>query len=166
MVAVPVPERYTPEHNLVDRRMLVESEDFDATYPRDWGTRVFRYCRFNGADPEGLNFEGIMQACTLTQCRFYWALFNCAVFTAVRFVDCTFPGASFRGTRFVDCTFERCDFTLDNLAGDCTLDDCTLVECHFVRCTWATKLGAGRDITRTRFFGCTMSGCRGLEGLF
>jgi uncharacterized protein YjbI with pentapeptide repeats len=146
--------------------MLVENADIDETYPRDWGSKVFRYCRFGGVDPEGLNFEGILTYCTLTGCRFYWGLFNCALLAEVRFVDCTFPGTSFRGTSFIACTFERCAFILDNMDGNCTLDNCTLTDCHFIDCTWETAPESERDITGTRFFGCTMSACRGLDGLF
>src|SRR4051794_27683930 len=67
-------------------QMLVQYEDIDGTSPRDWRGKVFRYCDFHGVNIDGLNFEGIIQSSTLTGCRFYWGLFNCALLADVRFV--------------------------------------------------------------------------------
>lgn len=151
--------------------MLIDQEAFDQNRPpqspASWGESVFRFCTFDGLALEGLNCGGIVQLCTFTSCRFYWGFFNCALLADVRFVDCTFPGASFRSTKFVDCTFERCRFELDNLGGDCTISDCLVVSTTFDRCHWLTKPGRGqRDITNTRWLGCTQTACSGFEQMF
>ncbi len=60
-----------------------------------------------------------------------------------------------------------CRFELDNLGGDCTIDDCLMAACRFVDCSWTTRADDGkRDITRTRWLGCTHERCEGFDGMF
>ena len=153
--------------------MLIESEAYDDTNappkPEEWGDTVYRHCTFDALDLEGVIFGGIMDGCAFTGCEMYWAFFNVALVAGTRFEDCTFLGASFRGCTFVDCKFVDCAFALDNLGSDCTIDDCTMAACTFERCEWATKVSrpAGkRDITKTRFLGCTQDDCEGFDGMF
>ncbi len=145
--------------------MLTEHLTYKRSGPDEWGDAIFRYCTFDAVDDERFNFEGVLQASTFTRCRFYWGLFNTALIDGVRFVDCSFPGTSFRGVRLVDCTFENCRFVLDNLGGDCTIDGSILAACVFDGCVWVAKPGANRDITDSRFLGCTFRDCRGFDGL-
>lgn len=145
--------------------MLIENEEFTGGGPETWGEAAFRYCTFTGVDHDGINFDGILQGCTLTRCRFYWGFFNTALFDTVRFVDCDFPGASFRSVHMIDCTFDRCRFGLSNLGGGCTIDQCLIAATTFDGCTWTTAPGKARDITASRFLGCTFPHSRGFEGL-
>jgi hypothetical protein len=151
--------------------VLIDQDAFDETNPppspRDWDESVFRFCTFDSLELEGLSFAGIMQSCTFTSCQFYWGLFNCALLAEVRFVDCSFPSTSFRTVKLVDCTFERCRFELDNLGGDCTISDCLIASTTFDRCHWIAKPSRGkRDITNTRWLGCTQAACTGFDRMF
>ena len=131
--------------------MLIEDELFNEDHPppmrpNDWGYSVIRRTTFDALDLEGLSFDGLMQGCVITSTELYWGFFNCAVVVGTRFEACRFPGASFRG---------------------CTIDDCLMAACRFVDCAWTTKAGdVARDITRTRWLGCTQERCTGFEGLF
>jgi hypothetical protein len=114
--------------------------------PNDWRDSVIRRTTFDALDLEGLSFDGLMQGCVITSTELYWGFFNCAVVVGTRFEACRFPGASFRG---------------------CTIDDCLMAACRFVDCAWTRKAGdVARDITRTRWLGCTQERCTGFEGLF
>jgi uncharacterized protein YjbI with pentapeptide repeats len=151
--------------------MLIQDELFDEKHPPprsdDWRDGVIRRSTFDAVDLEGLSFDGVMEACIITRAEFYWALFNCALVAGTRFESCRFSGASFRGCTFVDCEFVNCAFGLDNLGGDCTIDDCIMAACRFAGCSWTTKANGGRrDITRTRWLGCTQERCTGFEGMF
>ena len=151
--------------------MLFENEAFDGGNPGpprdDWRDAVFRYCTFDGIDIEGLSIDGILQGCTFTACKFYWGLFNTTLLASVRFLDCTFPGTSFRGVKFIDCEFERCQFVLDNLGGDCTIDDCVIAATTLTNCSWMSKPSRGKpDITDNIWLGCTQTRCRGFEKVF
>jgi uncharacterized protein YjbI with pentapeptide repeats len=131
--------------------MLIEDELFNEDQPpprrpNDWRDSVIRRTTFDALDLEGLSFDGLMQGCVITSTELYWGFFNCAVVVGTRFEACRFPGASFRG---------------------CTIDDCLMAACRFVDCAWTTKAGdVARDITRTRWLGCTQERCTGFEGLF
>jgi len=152
--------------------MLIEDEAYDATNPphnpAKWRDTVYRRTSFDGLELEGLMFDGLMEACTFTDCLFYWALFNVAVVVGTRFEECTFSSASLRGSTFVNCEFVGCRFDLDNLGSDCTIDDSLMAACAFERCEWISKpdRGGSRDITRTRWLGCSMTACRGFDGMF
>ena len=152
--------------------MLIEDELFNEDHPppmrpNDWRDSVIRRTTFDALDLEGLSFDGLMQGCVITSTELYWGFFNCAVVVGTSFEACRFPGVSFRGCTFVDCNFVECRFDLDNLGGDCTIDDCLMAACRFVDCAWTTKAGdVARDITRTRWLGCTQERCTGFEGLF
>ena len=151
--------------------MLIEyaiyNEDHAPPHPGSWAEQVFRYTTFDALDLEGLNFGGIMERCSVTSSEFYWGLFNTALVANTRFEACRFPGTSIRGCTFVDCEFVDCRFELDNLGGDCTIDDCLIAACRFVGCTWTKKPGVPkRDITRTRWLGCTQQRCTGFEEMF
>lgn len=142
--------------------MLIEDALFYEDYPLpgDWSNCVVRSTQIDGLVLEGLTFEGIMDRCVVTSTEFYGGAFIRALLTRTRFEACRFLGASFRVWTFA----------LDNLGGDCTLDDCLLASCSFTGSTWIARPGRldkdGRDITRTRWLGCTQSACTGLEGLF
>jgi hypothetical protein len=42
-----------------------------------------------------------------------------------------------------------------------------MAACRFVGCSWVTKAAADRrDITRTRWLGCTQERCEGFDGIF
>lgn len=151
--------------------MLIEDELYDLDNephkPVGWGDTVYRRCGFDGLDLEGLIFDGLMEGCSFTSCELYWGLFNVALVAGTRFEGCTFRSSSFRGSTFVDCEFVECTFTLDNLGSDCTIDDCTMAACRFVRCEWVKKPAVEkRDVTRTRWLGCTQERCTGFEGMF
>jgi hypothetical protein len=151
--------------------VLIDYETFDEDHPPpsagSWGEHVIRGTSFDAVSLEGLNFEGIMERCAFTSGDFYWGLFNTALIANTRFEACRFPGTSFRGCTLVDCEFVDCRFELDNLGGDCTIDDCLIAACRFVGCTWTKKPGAARrDITRTRWLGCTQQRCTGFEEMF
>jgi uncharacterized protein YjbI with pentapeptide repeats len=171
--------------------MLFENEVFDSINappaPATWSEHVFRGCTFEGGDLEGIIFGGVMDECTLTGVDLYWAFFNVALVARTRFEDCQFRGASFRGATLVDCTFVRCKFELDNLGSDCTIDDCVIAACAFERCSWIAKARSAktapkksksktakpamdkdskRDITNSKWLGCTQKGCKGFDGMF
>lgn len=151
--------------------MLIEYEAFNEDHPPpnsgSWGEHVFRGTTFDAPDLEGLNFEGIMEHCVVTSSECYWGLFNTALIANTRFEACRFRGTSFRGCTLVDCEFVDCRFELDNLGGDCTIDDCLVAACRFVGCIWTKKPAAAkRDITRTRWLGCTKQRCTGFDGMF
>lgn len=151
--------------------MLIEGETFDddnaPPSPIEWGDTVFRHCTFEEIDLEGVIFGGIMEGCTFSNSEFYWGLFNVALVAGVRFEECRFRSSSFRGSTFVDCTFKECTFELDNLGSDCTIDDCLMAACAFESCTWTIKQGGDRrDVTRTRWLGCTQRECTGFDGMF
>lgn len=150
--------------------MLIENETYGGTMlppnATDWGERIFRYCTFDDLSLEGLSHTGILQGCTMTGCDIYWGHFNTALISSVRFLDCRFRGTAFSTAQIIDCTFERCQFTLDNVGGDCTMTKCIVAATMLDNCSWQTKPGKPRSITSTRFVGCTQQRCRGLEGLF
>ena len=150
--------------------MLLEDAHFDVDNVPDvgqWRDAVLRRCTFDGLDLEGVTFDGLIEACTFMSTELYWVLFNCTVVVKTRFEACYFRSASFRGATFVDCEFVECSFELDNLGSDCTIDDCLMAACTFERCTWVLKAGdAKRDVTQTRWLGCTATGCQGFDGLF
>ncbi|MDX2204948.1 MAG: pentapeptide repeat-containing protein [Hyphomicrobiaceae bacterium] len=151
--------------------MLIEDERFDEDHPpqdlAEWRDIVIRRTAFDALELEGLSFDGVMQSCIFTSTEIYWGLFNCAAVIGTRFEACRFSGTSFRGCTFVDCEFVECTFRLDNLGGDCTIDDCLMAACWFVRCTWIKKADdVPRDITKTRWLGCTQTNCTGFDGLF
>ena len=151
--------------------MLIEdahfNEDQPPPTPWDWRDSVIRRSAFDALELEGLSFDGVMEGCVVTSTEFYWGLFNCALVAGTRFEACRFRSSSFRGCTFVDCAFVDCRFELDNLGSDCTIDDCLMAACRFVGCSWTTREdGAPRDITRTRWLGCSQESCTGLEGLF
>ena len=150
--------------------MMIEGELYDADNEpptSDWRDAVIRRCTFDGLELEGTTFDGLLENCTFTSTELYWVLFNCAVVANTRFEACRFRSASFRGATFVDCQFIDCKFELDNLDSDCTIDDCLMAACSFAGCTWITKPGdARRDITKTRWLGCTQKSCKGFDGIF
>ncbi len=151
--------------------MLIEdelyNEDRPPPPPGEWRDCVIRRSTFDALDLEGLSFDGVMEGCAFTSTGFYWGLFNSALVARTRFEACRFPATSFRGCTFVDCAFVDCRFELDNLGGDCTIDDCIMATCRFVGCLWTAKVvGGTRDITRTRWLGCTHELCKGFEGMF
>ncbi len=114
-----------------------------------------------------MTIDGIVDTCVVTSSLLYWVLFNCALVTRTRFEACRFQSGSFRGCTFVDCEFVDCKFDLDNLGSDCTIDDCLMAASRFAGCTWTMRAGAkARDITKTRWLGCTQTDCQGFEGMF
>lgn len=149
--------------------MLYEVSEFGGAHglPDEWGDNVFRFCTFDSLDIDGFGFDGAMMGCTVRRSQFYWGFFNTAVLVDLRFQDCVFPGTSFRGCRIIDCTFERCQFTLSNLGGDCTVDDCTIVGTSFLDCRFDHKPGTRQSIFthNNRIHGCRQMGCSGLDGV-
>ncbi len=132
-----------------------------------WRDAVIRRCTFDGLEFEGVTFDGLIEGCSFLSSELYWVLFNVAIVANTRFEACRFRSASFRGTTFVDCEFVECTFDLDNLGSDCTIDDCLMAACRFTRCTWLTKAGdTTRDITRTRWLGCSATDCDGFDGIW
>lgn len=152
--------------------MLIEDALYNEDHPppmrpNEWRDSVILRSTFDALDLEGLSFDGVMDGCVITSTEFYWGLFNSALVARTRFEACRFRGTSFRGCTLVDCEFVDCRFDLDNLGGDCTIDDCLIAACRFVAASWATKASdVPRDITRTRWLGCTQERCNGLENLF
>ena len=151
--------------------MLIEdalfNEDLAPQPPQEWRDCVVRRTVFDALELEGLSCEGVMEGCAVMSTEFYWGLFNCALVAGTRFEACRFRSTSFRGCTFVDCEFVDCRFELDNLGGDCTIDDCLMAACRFVDCSWTTRADDGkRDITRTRWLGCTHERCEGFDGMF
>jgi uncharacterized protein YjbI with pentapeptide repeats len=152
--------------------MLIEDALYNEDHPppirpNEWRDSTILRSTFDALDLEGLSFDGLMDGCVVTSTEFYWGLFNCALVARTRFEACRFRGTSFRGCTLVDCEFVDCTFELDNLGGDCTIDDCLIAACRFVACSWATKASdCPRDITRTRWLGCTQERSKGLDGLF
>ncbi len=151
--------------------MLIEDALFNEDHPpppsEDWRDCVMRRSTLDALDFEGLSIDGIIEGCAVTSTEFYWVLFNHALVSNTRFEACRFLGTSFRGCTFVDCEFVDCTFDLDNLGGDCTMDHCIMAACRFVGCSWTTKASdCPRDITKTRWLGCTKERCEGFEGLF
>jgi len=149
--------------------VLVESQDFSPKLgPRPrWDENVYRYCNFDSLDPEGIHFAGVMTGCTLSRCHFYWGLFNTALLHEVRFDRCVFPGTSFCGSALVECKFENCEFILDNLGGDCTIEDCLIAECAFIGCRFVHQGPQPNTIfAKNRVMGSTHRGCIGIEALF
>lgn len=152
--------------------MLIEDKLFNEDHAPpsqaiEWGDGVFRRTTFDALELEGLIFDGVMEACVFTSTEFYWGLFNVALIAGTRFESCRFRSTSFRGCTLVDCEFVDCAFELDNLGSDCTIDDCIVAACRFVECTWIRRAGvATRDITRTRWLGCTQEKCEGFDGMF
>jgi hypothetical protein len=150
--------------------VLIENEDFGtgaltATDVR-WDDGVFRYCTFHGLRLEGIHVGGTIQQSTLTDCDFYWGLFNTALLADVKFIDCVFPGTAFRGARIVACTFQRCRFIPGNMGGSVTFDDCLVAGCMFERCEWIVNPGEKHDVNKTQWAACRQSQCRGFDGLF
>lgn len=152
--------------------MLIEDEAYDEDNgphrPGEWRDTVYRRCSFDGLELEGIIFDGVMENCAFTSCELYWAFLNVALIAGTRFEACTFRSASFRGSTFVDCEFVDCTFTLDNLGSDCTIDDSLMAACRFERCEWVAKPARNgqRDITRTRWLGCSQTACKGFDGMF
>jgi uncharacterized protein YjbI with pentapeptide repeats len=148
--------------------MLVESSEFSPGLglPESWGDTVFRYCTFDALDIDGINFDGLMDSCTIRRSTFYWGLFNTALLHCVRFEHCIFPGTSFRGCSFVDCAFSDCAFILDNLGGSCTVDGCLIAATHFTGCRFEHRESRANSIfTRNRVMGSTHVGCTGIAPL-
>lgn len=151
--------------------MLIEDECFSEDCPlpssQDLRDCVIRRSTFDALDLEGFTFDGVMVGCVFTSTKFYWGLFVCAFVARTRFEACHFPSTSFRGCTFVDCEFVDCRFGLDNLGCDCTIDDCVMAACRFDGCSWTTKSpDCTRDITKTRWLGCTQTACEGFDGIF
>jgi fluoroquinolone resistance protein len=129
---------------------------------------IFTCCTFRDLTIDGASIDGGLIQCGFQRVDWYWGLFNTAIIAHTKFEDCVFRGCSFRGVEFVDCVFERCRFTRDNLDGTCVFDDCRIVECSFERSEFIAREAPGREplFTRSRFYGCTQKGSKGLEGLF
>lgn len=146
---------------------LYNEDSLPPVRPGDWGDSVVRRTSFDALELEGLIFDGVLENCAFTSIEFYWGLFNVALIAGTRFESCRFRSTSFRSCTLVDCEFVDCAFELDNLGSDCTIDDCLIAATRFVGCTWIKKAGEKkRDITRTRWIGCTQDKCDGFDGMF
>ncbi len=115
---------------------LHESTDFPgkAALPKRWQDDVYRYCTFADLDLEGQAFEGLLDACVLSHCTWYWGLFNGTRFIEVEFRNCVFRGAAFAACLFVKCRFVNCRFLKDRMESPCRFDDCAWFSCAQLGC--------------------------------
>lgn len=127
---------------------------------------VFRFCKFEGFDADGMRFEGSLEWSRFSSARLYWTSFNTARLHEVTFEDCVFPGVSLRSCVLTSCSFVRCGFVVDNFGGSCVFDDCVLAECLFERCTFEHRKGRKEPVfTKTnRLYGCTITACTDFDG--
>lgn len=123
--------------------MFFKSQQFGQRLAQSpgWSDHVFQFCDFAGIGTEGGEVDSMFAGCKVEHCEWYWGLFNQAVFVQVEFKGCTFRGTHFAGCKFVECSFSDCRFSGDNLGADCAFDE-------------------------VAWYGCTQTGCSGLEGQF
>lgn len=131
--------------------------------PRFWNCNVLQFCTLEGLviydSPEGIYAD-----CTFKNTLFYWTLWNCASITNSAFTGCTFQGSSFSGTSVVKTVFSNCKFALDNLGGQCSFTDSIFALCEFKDCEFiARKQAECSMFENSRFYGCKMENCTGLD---
>lgn len=106
---------------------------------------IFRYCRFETAELEGGDSDGVFLSCTFQDFEWYWGLFNLALFVGCTFERCTFRGTSFSGCRFVECSFIECRFLPDNLGGLCRAPETMLYGCSSTDCVGFDELFRNKE---------------------
>jgi hypothetical protein len=149
--------------------LLIERQEFDASdvLSEELLEGVFRYCSFKNLEVPIPGFDGILYSCNFDHVEWYWGLFNLATLIETRFLDCSFLGTSFAGCSLVRCKFENCRFGPDNLAGLCSIRECLFVETEFTNCEFVLEAPIKRPVFEdNRWYGCTRSGCQGMDGLF
>ena len=115
---------------------LHESTDFPANgaLPQGWDDDVYSDCTFADLNLEGQAFQGLLNACVLSNCAWYWGLFNGTRFIEVEFRNCVFRGSAFAACLFVKCRFLNCRFVRDRLDSPCRFDDCAWFACEQMGC--------------------------------
>ena len=127
---------------------IINSENYPTI---GWHDNYFRYCNFEGLNPSGEHVDSDFNACSFKDIDWYSGVFNMSNFIECRFENCIFRGSSFPACKFVECIFRNCQFSRDNLNGECTFESAIAYGCQLENCVGFRALIVGEPRPTTLF---------------
>jgi uncharacterized protein YjbI with pentapeptide repeats len=145
--------------------VVIQDQEFSpkSKLPRFWYKQHLRYCTLNSLEIYA-SIESNFFGTSFEETLFYMTLWNGSTLVECQFHKCKFQGSTFANCNAVHTKFSNCQFTLDNMGGQCRFTNSIFAQCEFVNCTFVLKTDkAEKMFEQTKFYDCKITNCTGFD---